>query len=125
MNEEKKIILIAEDEPSLLGAISEKISQEGFSVIKTSNGEECLKEAIEKKPDLILLDIIMPKMDGIMVLKKLREDKWGKTVPVIMLTNLSSAGDVQKAMEYGAYDYLVKSDWSLDDLMKKVKERLG
>jgi len=76
------------------------------------------------KPDLILLDIILPKMDGMTVLKKLREDDRGKDVPVILLTNLDYSVGVAKAMESGAYDYLVKVDWTLEEVVEKVRKRL-
>ncbi len=81
--------------------------------------------ALKKHPDLIILDLIMPKTDGLSMLKELRGDDWGKEVPVIILTNLSDAENVAKAMEKGVYDFLVKSDWKLEDLIKRVKDKLG
>ena len=83
-----------------------------------------IKVALENKIDIILLDIILPKMDGMTMLKKLREDERGADVPVILLTNLDYSVGVAKAMESGAYDYLVKTDWSLDDVVEKVREKL-
>jgi len=123
--QKKKIILVAEDQPSLMSALSDKLTQAGFEVIEAFNGEDCLVAVDKYNPDLILLDIVMPKMDGMTVLEKLKSDKDKKDIPIIMLTNLSSFEDIQKATEKGAHDYLVKTDWSLEDIVKKIKERLG
>ena len=120
-------ILIVEDEISLRNALRDKFLRKGFLVLEAKDGEEGLSVALKNKPDLILLDIIMPKMDGMMMLKKLRqENKWGGDVPVMLLSNLG--GDDEKMMvEIGKdrlVDYLVKSNWSLDEVVKKVKEKL-
>ncbi|MCK4540139.1 response regulator [Candidatus Parcubacteria bacterium] len=122
----KKTILIAEDEAAMLRALSKKFSGEGFNVLEAKDGEETLANALDKKPDLVMLDIIMPKMDGIDVMKKIREDrKWGSEVPIIMLTNLSDAGSVSEAAKFGVYDFLVKTDWRLDDVVDLVKAKLN
>jgi len=102
-----------------------KFTHEGFEVFQAGDGETGLAIALKEHPDLILLDIIMPKMDGMTLLKKLRTDAWGKKVPVIILTNLSDDRNIAEAMEGGVYDFLVKSSWEADDLVKRVKERLG
>lgn len=122
MNEK---ILIVEDEQTLSKALFQRLTAEGFSVLRAQNGEEGLELAYREKPNLILLDIIMPKMDGLTMLGKLRENAWGKEVPVFILTNLSSAKDVDMATRKGAYDYLIKSDWKLEDIVAKVKEELS
>jgi two-component system alkaline phosphatase synthesis response regulator PhoP len=123
MDEPKKI-LIVDDEAVLLNLLSTKISQAGFSVIEARDGDEGLQKALEHHPDLILLDIIMPKMDGVTVLKNLRQDPWGKKVPVIILSNLNTAESVEKSLANGAYDYLIKIDYTLEDLVNIVKKRL-
>lgn len=125
MSLEPKTILIVEDETPLRSALQEKFTREGFSVLEARDGEEGLNTALEKHPDIILLDIIMPKMDGLTVLKKLQEDSSGKDIPVILLTNLSDDQKVAEAIKEGVYEYLVKSDWKLADLVKEVKEKLG
>jgi len=125
MVSESKKILIVEDEEPLRSALREKFTREGFSIIEGKDGEEGLNIALSEHPDLILLDIIMPKMDGMTVLKKLHEDKVGKEIPVILLTNLSDDQKVAEAIKEGVYEYLVKSDWKLSDLVKEVKEKLG
>lgn len=123
MSETKKVLVI-DDEIVLLDLLSSKISQNGFSVIEAHDGDEGLQKALAEHPDLVLLDIIMPKMDGITMLKKLREDPWGKTAQVIILSNLNTAEAVEKSLANGAYDYLVKIDYTLDDLVRIVKKRL-
>ncbi|MFA5831417.1 MAG: response regulator [Candidatus Paceibacterota bacterium] len=124
----KKNILIVEDEPSARKAMSEKFVREGFDVILAANGEEGLAMAAKSHPDLILLDVIMPKMDGITMLQKLRaESEWGASVPVVILTNITfddekTTGQLAKlGLEY----YLVKADWKLVDIVRKIKELLN
>ena len=121
----KKKILIVEDEPSLLNILNDKFSSEGFEVAMAKNGKEGLDLALSGKPDLILLDILMPVMDGLTMAKKLRADEKGKTVPIIILTNLSDYKNAAEAMESGIYDFLIKADWKMDDLVKKVREKLA
>lgn len=120
----KKKILIVEDERSLLDILTRRFIDEKFEVVEALNGKEGLKVALKERPDLIILDIIMPVMDGMTMLKKLREDKWGKEVEVVILTNLSDVARVQESLSKGVYDYLVKSDWRLEDLVKKVKDKM-
>lgn len=126
--EKKRIVLVIEDEDPQLKAITEQFVREEFAVFQAKNGEEGFKMALKEKPDIILLDILMPKMDGMTMLKKLREESaWGKTVPVIVLTNLSpDTQEINQAIAENepAY-YLVKSDISLNELMEKAKEILS
>lgn len=120
---EKKVLII-EDESLQLDLLRRKVAELGFTVLEARDGEEGLESALKNHPDLILLDLIMPKMDGVTVLKKLREDGWGKTAEVVILTNLSSAESVVKSVEHGVHDYLVKASYTLDDLMKIVDKKL-
>lgn len=117
-------ILIVEDEPALANALAEKFLFGGYSVIQAVNGEEGLQLALEQHPDMILLDIVMPKMDGMTMLKKLREDAWGQQAEVIVLTNLSDNTKLAEAMQLGSYDFLIKTDWQIEHVLEKVKERL-
>lgn len=124
---DKKILIveIVEDEPSLIEALRNKLNKEGFSVLEARNGKIGLDLALKERPDLILLDIIMPVMDGLTMLQELRKkDEWGKNVPVIILTNLSDDKKVMEAVKEGSYDYLIKSDWSINEVISKVRERL-
>jgi len=125
MEKINKKILIIEDEETVLRVLVTKFTHEGFKVFEAKDGEEGLAKALEEKPALILLDIIMPKMDGMTFLKRLRKDNWGKNVPVIILTNLSDDRNIAEAMEGGVYDFLVKSSWEAEDVVRRVKERLG
>ncbi len=119
-----KKILFIEDEPSLQKAISEVLTQEGFKVLSAPDGEEGLKSAKAEDPDLILLDLILPKKDGFEVLKELKADEKMKDIPVIVLTNLEGVGDVEKALTLGAKTYLIKANYELEDVLKLVKEHL-
>lgn len=120
----KQKILIIEDERTLAQVLDDKFVAEGFEVLMADDGVSGLAAAFDKAPDLILLDIIMPKKDGITMLRELRADPRGKDVPVVILTNLSDAESINSGVANGAYDFLVKSDWSLDDVVRKVRERL-
>lgn len=119
-----KKVLVVEDEKSLLSVICEKLSNEGLSVFQAKDGVEGLAMSLKNHPDMILLDILMPKMNGIDMLKHLRQDPWGKSAQVILLTNLSTAGKSAEATEAGVIEYLVKTDWTLADIAKKVKAKL-
>ena len=129
MNEQSKkyTLLIVEDEVSLRKALVDKFTHDGFMVHESVNGVVGLATALHEHPDIILLDIVMPRMDGMTMLKKLREtNEWGKHVPVIILTNLTS-DDEARARDITELEpayYLVKTDWKLEDLVAKVRERL-
>jgi len=101
-SDKNKVLLIAEDEPSLRYILRDKLSNIGFTVFEAADGEEGLAVAMKEHPDLILLDLVMPKMDGISMLKKLRESDWGKSVKVLVLTNLDETGKISEAVEHGA-----------------------
>lgn len=119
-----KKILIVEDEKTLLDVLVNKFNREGFSVSSAVNGKVGLNLALKEKPDLILLDIVMPVMDGMTMIEKLRQDKWGASAPVIILTNLNDADKVTEGIQRGVYDFLVKSNWKINDVVKKVKDKL-
>ena len=120
-----KTILFIEDESALQKTFGEVLSQEGYQMISALDGEIGLRLAKDKKPDLILLDLILPKVNGFDVLKKLKEDKETKDIPIIVLTNLEEMGDVDKAIELGATTYLVKASYSLKEVVEKIKKTLG
>lgn len=120
----KKRILIIEDEVTLQRALSEFLIAEGFEVINASDGEEGLDMVKTKNPDLILLDIILPKRDGFEVLSEIKKDEKTDHVPVVLLTNLEAAEDVERAFNAGATTYLVKSNYKLEEVVKKIKEIL-
>ena len=129
MPEDKKTkILIVEDEEIISKTYAEELRDQGFTVLTAMNGSAGLEIARREKPDIILLDILMPIMDGLTMMGKLREDNlYGKNVPIILLTNLSASEEkIMKAItkDDPAY-YLVKSDWSLSGVVEKIKERLA
>lgn len=118
-------ILIVEDELTLQTVLVDKFKNEGFLVTSAKDGREGLSSALADHPDLILLDILLPIMDGMTMLSELRKDPWGKDVPVIMLTNLSETEKVSESLRQGVYNYLIKSSWKLEDIVAKVKLELG
>jgi DNA-binding response OmpR family regulator len=121
-----KKILIVEDEHSLQQALNDALTGRGFACTSANDGEAGLQSALEQKPDLIMLDLVMPKMDGFEMLKRLRADPWGSSARVLVLTNLSadSSERVRVAVETYPEYYLVKSDWSIKDIIKKAEEML-
>jgi len=119
-----KKILFIEDESALQKSVTEILKKEGYETISAFDGESGLKSAKEKKPDLILLDLILPKLDGFSVLEKLKEDKETKEIPVIVLTNLEDVKDVGRALELGATTYLVKAQYNLEEVLEKIKQVL-
>jgi len=103
--------------------LTTRLSLEGFAILQARNGQEGFDIAIKEHPDLILLDIIMPVMDGMTMFNKLQEDSWGRTAKIIFLTNVA---DNQKwSNVLGGQDYMVKSSWRLDDVVRVVKKKLG
>lgn len=124
MNTNKKVLL-AEDDPDMLDALKDTFESNGFIASTARNGEEGLAVAIKEKPAIIILDILMPKMDGLTMLKKLREDSWGQYAPVVILTNLSESTKLAEALEIGVSEYIIKTDISLKDLVEKAKRIIG
>ena len=121
----KKLILVAEDDQFYANIYKVKLAKEGYQVVLAFNGEETLKEARLKKPDLILLDLIMPVKDGFETLKELKEDTSLRDVKVVVLSNLGQDEDIKKVKELGATDYLVKTNISIQKVLDKIREHLG
>jgi DNA-binding response OmpR family regulator len=117
-------ILVVEDESVLRRLLVTTLRSEGYTVIEAENGDQGCKQALTNHPCLVLLDIIMPGTNGMEMLRRLREDTWGRTANIVLLTNLDDVEEIKKAKEYGVKDYLVKSDWSLDELTREVKEKI-
>ncbi|KPJ71824.1 hypothetical protein AMJ50_00745 [Parcubacteria bacterium DG_74_3] len=120
-----KTVLFIEDESALQKTFGDILKDEGYKMISALDGESGLRIAKTEKPDLILLDLILPKVHGFEVLKELKEDKETKDIPIIVLTNLEGMGDVEKALELGATTYLVKASYSLEEVMEKIKKTIG
>lgn len=124
---DNKKILIVEDEESMQRAISDAFVNQEFTTITANDGEEGLSISLKEHPDLILLDILMPKMNGMIMLQKLRSDDWGKKVPVIILTNVSPNANsvINSVLKNEPAYYLVKSDVKLEGIVDKAKEVLN
>lgn len=122
----KKLILIIDDEPDVTDVLSKKLEHEGFDTIAAYNGEQGLMVIRgDPKPDLILLDLVMPVLDGFKMLDELRQDEWGRNVPVIFLTNLDDEETILKVMKDKDYEYIIKTKSKIEDIVAKVKEKLN
>ncbi len=121
-----KKILVLEDEAPMREAIVDTLKQNSFSILSSDNGKDGLEVALQNHPDLIILDIFMPKMDGLSMLEKLRGDAWGHDVPVIILTNLNPEADktIKSILDHKPAYYLIKSNVTLEMIVAKVKEVL-
>ena len=115
-------ILVVEDDQILLRMLATTLVEHGFDVFEAKNGRDGLTQAATEQPDLIVLDIDMPKMDGLAALKEFRIEN--KHTPVIMLTNLNHPNMVADAAELGISEYLIKADWDIDDIVRKIEEKL-
>lgn len=124
MANNKRRILLAEDDRFLRRAAEAALRRHGFTVLTASDGEEALRMVRDQAPDLILLDLIMPKLQGFEVLRTLKEDPQTSPIPVIVLSNLGQESDVKGAVEAGALAYLIKANLALEDLVKRVEEAL-
>ncbi|MFH1978836.1 MAG: response regulator [Patescibacteria group bacterium] len=125
MNENKnKTILFVEDDLNLLKLVTESLEDAGYKVIKALNGEDCIEILKDIKPDLILLDLILPKKDGFDVLSETSKDQMTKNIPIIVLTNLEEKFDIERALSYGVRAYLVKTNYGPSEIVKKVGEIL-
>lgn len=125
MNPNQKTILIIEDDTDLREALKTALGYENFNVLTAENGEVGLHLALKEHPHLILLDVIMPKMDGLTVLKMLRKDTWGKGAAVIVMTVLDDLEKIAAVVTAGGDEYVIKSEITLGSLVAKVKDRLA
>jgi len=119
-----KTILIVEDDKFLRELISRKLSGEGFEVFGAVDGEEGIKKIKEGKPDLVLLDLILPGIDGFEVLARLREDPEFSSIPVIILSNLGQREEVERGLKLGAIDYLIKAHFTPGEIIEKIRNTL-
>lgn len=124
MPSNKKKILIVEDDQAISAMYQTKLEAEGYEIIIAGSGGQALEIAKEKQVDLILLDIILPQLDGFSVLKEIKNGQKNKNTPIIMLTNLGTDEDRQKGKELGAADYLVKANLTPTQISEKIKKYL-
>ncbi len=122
---EKPHILLVEDDEFLADIYKRKFEMEHFKVSRAENGEDGLQQVRKKKPDIVLLDVLLPIMDGFTVLEQLKKDKKTKDIPVVMLTNLGQREDVEKGFALGATDYLIKAHFKPSETVAKVREILA
>ncbi|HSX09184.1 MAG TPA: response regulator [Candidatus Saccharimonadales bacterium] len=122
-----KKVLVIEDEAPMRDAIGDTLAQHGFTVLRCDNGKDGLDTALREHPDLLLLDIFMPKMDGLTMLETIRNDAWGHDVPVIILTNLNPDADktIKTILDHKPAFYLIKSNVTLEAIVSKIKEVLN
>ena len=123
-NKDLPVILVVEDDPILSKMYSEKFSNEGFKVLTALDGESGLDVALKNKIDIILLDVMLPRVSGIDLLKKLREHEKGKNILVVVLTNLADPDEKKRALNLGVKDYLVKAMQNPGQVVDKVKSRM-
>ena len=117
-------ILLVEDDPFLLSMYSTKFELEDFQVISANDGQKGLDFALKEKPDIILLDILLPKMNGFEVLEKLKENEVTKNIPIILLTNLNQKNEIEKGLSLGADDFLIKAHFMPSEVVGKIKKIL-
>ena len=120
-----KKILIIEDEKVLINLLQKKLTQEGYEISIALDGEEGLLEMKERKPDLILLDIMMPKMDGFKVMEEMAKDKEIKDIPVIIISNSGQPVEIERAQKLGAKDWLIKTEFDPQEVLDKVVKVIG
>lgn len=119
-----KKILVADDEPDIRETLASVLRDEGFTVLEAEHGKQALEIALNERPDLILLDLMMPVMGGLEALEALRKDVWGRQARVILLTARDDVESVTNAMEAGGNDYLMKPNWKIENIVAKVRQNL-
>jgi len=117
-----KKVLIIEDDAFFRELISKKVTESGFEFMSAVNGEDGVKKVEKDKPDLILLDLLLPNMDGFEVLSRIRQESGSSDTPVIILSNLDRKEDIDKGLKVGANDYLIKSQIDIDEIVEKIKK---
>ena len=120
----QKKILVIEDDTNAMKVLMMRFSDEGFSVMGATTGEEGLSMALSEHPSIMLVDIILPKMNGIEVVEKIRQDEWGKTARIIVVSNLTDEISIRRLAELGVIRYIVKTDFSVEKLIDMVKKEV-
>lgn len=119
------LVLVVEDEDFLVAALRDNLLAEGCTVDVAIDGEDAMVHIAKTRPNLILLDLLMPKKDGFYVLEAVRKDPELRTIPIVVLSNLGGDAEIKRALEMGASDYLVKSQHSIDEVLEKIKKFLN
>ena len=123
----QRTVLISEDEKSIRLALVDILASNHFQTLEAADGKEGVRVALSQHPDLILLDLVMPQMDGMTAFKEIRKDAWGARVPVIILTNVTATDEhlVEDIVTHKPTHYLIKADWKLQDVLKKIEDVLS
>lgn len=124
MNAHKKKILIIEDDEHVSKVYEMKFSKEGYDTILVTNGEEAVEKITSERPDLIILDLMVPKKDGFAVLEEIKKDQGTAGIPVLVLSNLGGKGDQERALALGANEYMVKVNYSMQEVIDRAKSYL-
>lgn len=122
MNEKKKKVMIVEDDEHISKVYEIKLTKEGFDILLARDGEEAVVKIVAEKPDVILLDLMIPKKDGFWVLEEIKKVSSVAQVPVLVLSNLGQQRDQERALALGANEYLVKVDYPIQEVVDKVKQ---
>ena len=121
---DKKILIVEDEVPTAL-ALGDKLTHEGYNVIKAGNGKDGIRMALAEHPDLILADLRMPEMSGLDMIAELRKDDWGATVKVMILTNVSDVESIDEAMRHNTFHYIVKGDTTMENVLQKIKTQFA
>lgn len=124
MNNDTQKVLVVEDDKTINKLLVEKLNSRGYITLSARDGQTGIDMALKERPDLILLDILLPTKDGIEVLEELRQDEWGKVARVIVMTNLTQDDKFADVYKHGVSDYLVKTNWDLNDVVEKIQNTL-
>jgi CheY-like chemotaxis protein len=119
-----KKILVIENEKATRKILVDKLQRENFSVVEAGSGQQGLELALKEHPDLILLDVFMPNMNGLELINKLHQDDWGKQAPIIILSNISEDTQLMSEIKHQNYDYLMKTNHNLSSVVEKIKAKL-
>jgi len=119
-----KTVFVVEDDPFILDIYTTKLRESGFSVESSSNGQDCIKKVQEVKPDLVLLDIVLPGLDGWEIIREIKKQGEFKDLPIVILSNLSQKQEVEKGLDLGAVKYLIKSNYTPGEVVDEIKDIL-
>jgi len=124
MDDQIHTVLLVEDESAVSNVLGSALEREGYKVLKAGNGEDGLRIALLDHPDVILADLVLPRMGGLEMIRTIRKDPWGAKAEIIILTNVSDVQTLEEAMSQDTFFYMVKGDSSMEDIVKKVRSRI-
>ncbi len=125
MTDAQKRVLLVEDDSTLSGSLATLLTDAGFAVTVAHDGEEGVKLAEEVSPHIILLDVMLPKVDGVTALRRIKQIPGQEETPVMMLTNRDDLEVIEETLKGGSYDFLVKHEWKLEDIVQRIQDKVG